>query len=40
MGKTEAIDILHFKIACGMKKLLICNCFCLHDMLRNMDNVY
>jgi len=25
--KTEAIDILHFKIARGMKKLLIFNCF-------------
>ena len=37
--KTEAIDILHFKIASGMKKLLIFNCFCLRDMSRNMDNV-
>ena len=25
--KTEAIDILHFKIAHEMKKLLIFNCF-------------
>jgi len=37
--KPEAIDILHFKIARGMKKLLIFNCFCLRDMSRNMDNV-
>jgi len=37
--KTEAIDILHVKIARGMKKLLIFNRFCLHDMLRNMENV-
>ena len=39
--KTEAIDIilLHFKIARGMIKLLIFNCFCLRDMSRNMDSV-
>ena len=37
--KTEAIDILHFKIARGMKKLLIFNCFCLLEMSRNTDNV-
>jgi len=38
--KIEAIDILHFKIARGMKKLLIFNCFCLRNMSRNMDIVY
>jgi len=38
--KTEAIDILHVKIARGMKKLLIFNGFCLRDMSRNMKNVY
>ena len=32
--KTESIDILHFKIASGMKKLLIFNCFWF-----DMDNV-
>ena len=37
--KPEAIDILHFKIARGMKKFLIFNCFCLRDMSRNVDNV-
>ena len=37
--KTEAIYILHVKIARGMKKLLIFNGFCLCDMSRNMENV-
>jgi len=37
--KAEAINILHFKIACGTKKLLIFNNFCLRYMSRNMDNV-
>jgi len=36
---TEAIGILHVKIARGMKKLLILNRFCLPDMLRNMEKV-
>jgi len=35
-NKTEAIDMLHLKIGCEMKKLLIFNrC----DMIRNMNNV-
>jgi len=37
--KTEAIYILQVKIACGMKKLLILNDFCLRDMSWNMENV-
>jgi len=37
--KTEAIDILHVKIARGMKKSLIFNGFCLRDVSRNMENV-
>jgi len=37
--QTEAIDILHFTIARGMRKFLIFHCFCLRNMLRNIDNV-
>ena len=35
---TEAIDILLFKILRWKKKFLNFNCFCLHDMSRNIDN--
>jgi len=34
--QTEAIDVLHFKIACGKKKLLIFNRLLLRDMSRNI----
>jgi len=37
--QTEAIEILHFRIARGMKKLLLFNRFCLCNKLQNMDNV-